>query len=334
MKSPTTPLGFLPGDIDRGAHCIFVYNKKDDGFVQNVVDFLSAGIKAGELCVCAVHGPIKEKINERMVQSGADASLKRGQVSILDSSEVYLHDGTFDTSSTISFWQRKLALARHRWKGLRIFGDVIDMFSNRATRLKYVEYEALMNLDFQADIALCGYQSNAITRSLLLQAKSVHPFIANNRSIRKNAAFLNTAKFLAGFYKFRRVSKEYMHPCHKDVVHEDFEAIAARTPLTMPEIEGMKAGIGEVFTNISKRINYGSDSPHVHITFAPESDKFLVILWYHVPNAVIAADPVGHDQLDHNDFQLAHHLMDKVHVERLNGDMAVTMVKKYSATWI
>lgn len=333
MSAQTTPLGFLPGDIDTRTHCMFIYSEKDETFVRSVVDYLSAGIEAGEMCVCALSAPTGDMIRERIRQLGMGSELKSGQLTIVDSSDVYLRNGRLDLTSAAQFWGEKNAFAKSKSAGLRAFGEVEPVFFNRTFRLKVLEYEALIGLNFSANIAMCGYRSG-ITRSFLLQVKSVHPFIANSKSIRRNQSFVNPRKFLGGFYRFRHVSKKYPAVRQStDAVREDFEDIAGRTPLLVSEVEEMKEAIGEVFECLADRARRGPrpESFHVHVTFAPTKDRFIIVLWYHGewpeathPDLSSAGAPAQ------DVFLSVRRLADDVHAENLNGDTVVTLVKECS----
>ena len=338
MSRRTTPIGFLPGDIDLSSHCMFSYPKKDDAFIRNIADFIYAGMNTGELCICAVQGDAQERIRQRMAQIGVDLDSKPEQLSIVKASDFYTPGGKIDISSSMHFWQQKLEVAKSRWKGMRIYGDVSEVLSSRTMRLKLMEYEALINLKFPMIIALCGYQTSTITRSLLLQARSVHPFIANSKSIRRNTAFLSTSKFLAGFYRFRRASKQYnASPREVHAVQEDFEELAARTPLTMSEIDEVKTVIGDVFADAVEQLT-GDNNPdcsHIHVTYAPESSQFLIILWYHkMKDAADQPEPSSSDQLEDDEINTTHQLMDEMRVHQMNSDRVITMAKRYSAWWV
>jgi len=331
----TTPLGFLPGDIDLQSHCMFLYGKKDDAFVKNVVAYLAAGINAGELCVCAIHGPIREKISERMSRLGIRSGSKSGsgQLIILDASHVYVRGSSLDTRGAIRFWRDKVEVARSRWNGLRAFGDAGPIRWTRAARLKILEYEALLNMDYSANIGMCGYQSDVGPRSFILQAKSLHPFLANGRSIRRNQAFLAAPKFFAGFYRFRRASKVYTGSLSQlRMVLKDFEEIAARTPLTMPEIDDMKAAIGAAFGAVIAQcgLEEREGQSHLHAVFTSDADAFTILLRRHGSESGLHAEAFLLDQLRRQIVHSKPYPVDEVHVETRGLDTVVTMVKRYS----
>ena len=324
MSMRTTPLGFLPGDIDTGTHCMFIYNRKDDAFAKSIARYLSAGIGAGEMCVCLVDDHSTDRIKVSMAQMGLDTDslYTSGQLVTADPSEIYMPDGRFNIESIIHYWTDKLDTAKSKWGGLRVFGDSYPVGDSRMARLKMLEYEAFINLNPPMNIALCGYESAHSARSFFLQAKSVHPYIANSRSIRRNPAYMPTSKFLAGFYRFRRVSKAYpATPDQLELIANDVEETTVRTPLTIPQIEDLKAAIAEVVHRISACGPGPSGKPHrIHVTLAPESDKFIVSLWGQ-----------GMDfPRDEEPSQSLKEKVDEVRLPKINGDVAVTLMKRYT----
>ena len=331
MSVRTTPLGFLPGDIDLHSHCIFLYSKKDKAFVESVTAFLAAGVNAGEMCVCAVNGSVREEIREHMARLGIPSSSESGQLLILDAADVYLRGSSLDTEGAVRFWRDKFEVAGSKWNGLRAFGDAGPVRWSRAARLKILEYEALLNIDYSTNIGLCGYQSSVASRSFLLQAKSVHPFVANVRSIRRNQAFLTAPKFFAGFYRFRRSSRVYPGALSQiQATQEDFEEIAARTPLTILEIDDVKAAIGAAFAALIEHCSYGDSAglSHVHVVFVSDVDGFTILLRCHRRPASYPEVP-GLDQLRQRIVHLTPCPMDELHVESRNLDTVVTMVRRY-----
>ncbi|MCX6376380.1 MAG: hypothetical protein NTU88_10185, partial [Armatimonadetes bacterium] len=82
----------------------------------------------------------------------------------------------------------------------------------------------------------------------------------------------------------RRVSREYPAiPGQEEAAHRDVEEVAARTPLSMTEIEELKFVVAELLSHMvqhGRRIPGGSP-PHFHVTFTAEPDKFLVTIRSH-----------------------------------------------------
>jgi anti-sigma regulatory factor (Ser/Thr protein kinase) len=313
---------------------MFVYPRKDESFVEAVSKFCLAGVDNEERCVCCVDSPVRERIIERMAQLGAspETEFGSGPMAVYGSSDVYMHGGIFDLVSVIRFWRENLEIARSKWNGLRIFGDVESVIMSRSGRLKLLEYEALANLDFPASIALCGYQSSlTATRSFLLQVRSVHPFIANSSSIKRNNTFLSTGRFLAGFYRFRRVCRSYPATFQNaSAMRQDLEEVAVRTRLTLPQIEELRGAASEAFVNAVEHGCGNDASAKVSVAFVPDFDRFLVI----VRDRGVGfrpGDPATADEgrTRRRGMRLIRAFADEVRVERRGGQTIVTIAKKY-----
>jgi hypothetical protein len=207
------------------------------------------------------------------------------------------------------------------------------MPSRRIERLKFLEYEALVNLGCPMTIVMCGYQSGATGRNWLLQARSTHPFIANSRSIRRNPTYVETSRFLSGLYKFRRVSREYPAiPGQEEAAHRDVEDVAARTPLSMTEIEELKFVVGALLSHMIQhgRPVPGGGQPHFHVTLAAESDKLLMTIrthgFAHQGEYTEPADLRKHLQSYRS---MSDGAMDGLSVESWRGKAVVTVTRAY-----
>ena len=335
MSTRTTPLGFLPGDIDVRSHCIFVYQDKDDVFLGGIARYLNAGLHAGEMCVCALPGS-SDGLYRRLQELGADpdSATSSGQLSLLEPASVYLHDGTFDWTGTMRFWGEKMAIAESSWNGIRVYGDLEILMHSRIMRLKLLEYESIVNRAFSFNIALCGYQSSVTSRTLLTQAKSVHPIIATPRSIQANHRYLDTNRFLSSFYKFRRVSRVYpASGQYAQAARRDLEEVAARTPLTMTEIEEMKIALSEAFANALEHgcRTLSSDKAHIHVRLSPHPTEFVIEVRDHGSGFTLPDEHLpGPDEVRSRGFHLMRGFMDYVGLERRRGDTIIVMRREYS----
>jgi hypothetical protein len=333
MNIRVTPLGFVSGDIEVHSHCMFVYSKRDESFVRSVADFLMAGLNAGEISACIIDDPVRSLLNDLLTQWGVDTQSPEGQIRLCGSQGLLFRHGVFDSQFLVDHWTRELLPCLDKWAGVRVFCDTAPFCRNRLSRLKLLEWEALINLNCPVTISLCGYQAGAAGRSLLAQAKSVHPFIANSRSIRRNPAFMSTARFLSGFYRFRRVSKEYAARAEEErAVRHDLEEVAARTPLTMSQIRELSIAVGGIFTHMVEK-GGGKCSckceSHMHVTLAAESDKLIVTIRDHA----LGVTPVGSSLHEHasGSASLSEGLVDDLIVDSWKGEAVATVIKRYHA---
>lgn len=333
MNTRTTPLGFLLGNIEVHSHCMYNYTKKDETFIRNVVDFLSAGLSIGEAAVCVLDGPAHAEVVRRIAERRDSGVLRceDDQLIICHPSDVYLRDGLLDPPALLNHWRTVVQPIARRMNGARVYSDTVPMLFSRLSRLKLLENESLINIESPMTVSLCGYQSDVAGRSYLAQARNAHPYLANSRSIRRNPAYLATPRFLSGLYRFRRVSKEYpASPCAVDAVRRDLVEVAGRTPLTMREIEAVKAAITGILSRMlehgAQQSTCGCDRAHLRITFTAESDKILVTIRDHTPGLTSPLEAEEHSWS--NQF-VADGLLDELMVESWKGDLVITAVKRY-----
>lgn len=317
---------------------MFVYPKRDEVFYDRIAGYLKAGIDAGEMCICASPVPVHSMLSHmQSIGVDTDHAVKTGQLTVLDSEEVYLNWGILDVCRARAVWAEKIERADKLWNGVRIYGDAKHPLESRTARLKLLEYESKANM-FSSGISmvLCGYQSSITPRALLVQMKSVHPLLASTRSIKTNHRYVEPARFLSTFYRFRRVPRVY--PASAENAGEcrrHFEEIAARTPMTMTEIEDMKLALGEAFANALEHGCDGlpDDQRHIHVGFSPGTAGFTIEVrdhgnGFHVPSGSDVSRPL---EVRRRGIQLMRHLVSDVHIERRKGNTVITLHLEYSS---
>ncbi|MCL6629364.1 MAG: MEDS domain-containing protein [Armatimonadetes bacterium] len=319
MNTRYTPIGFLPGDVELRTHCMFTYGRKDDTFVRSVVEFLAAGVNARELCVCVLDGPTRERVRDRMTQLGVDSDPRgwSSQLVILGMSDIYLSDGLFDTHHALKFWREMLDVASNRWNGLRTFVDAGAIHLDRPARLKLLEYEAMLNVNFSANIATCAFQTDNTPRSFFLSAKKLHPYIANSRSLRKNHNYIPSDRFFTSFYRYSCIPRVYSWTSSQlPVIQEDLENVAVRTPLNTNDIHDLKESIAVVFHELAGCREKSMPS-RLHVTFDSKPGRFTVVLRCY--NSVPDLSEISSSIMTCS--------VDEVHVSPDSHAPAVTLVK-------
>jgi hypothetical protein len=328
MAQRNTPLGFLAGSIALGSHCIYTYPEKDEAFALNLAQFLSAGLQVGEVCVCLADDDTCETLKDRLAGAGADKVAEDALI-IRCAHEVYSPHGMWDADALCCFLGDTLADAARRGTQVRSFSDFGSVPWGRTARFKLLEFEAAMNLSCPMSIAMCGYHSASVSRNWLAQVRNAHPFIANDRSIRRNPSYAGPDRFLSGLHSYRRVSKEYPAlPGADQALQADFEEVAARTPLSMSEIEALKMSLGELLAHLAVYGRPASEtaSPHIHIVFAPESDRFLITIRRHG-----FAGPADLRKHVESYRGMTDSVLDSLEVESWRGEPIVTMTKRYGS---
>lgn len=332
----TTPLGFVSGEVEIGAHIMYTYAKRDETFVRNVIDFILAGLSVGEMVACALCGPLRAEIKCRLVAQGVntDPNDPNVQVFLGDASSVFVGDGLFCPESTTRHCRCLLAAAQERGMGLRVITDIMDLSISKVTRMKLLEYEALWQTDLAFTVAIGAYETSVAMKSYLTEARRLHAFIATSKGIRRNLTHVDPTRFLSSFYRYQRVTKEYPAvPTADWSAIRDFEEIAARTPLTAIEISNFRTALGLLLVHSIGGFMYGGiPAPvlgqHFHVSFITESDKMMVVGRYHAPG--IHNANTDYQELVNGSRTLSESLADELRIEVREDLAIVTIVKMYS----
>lgn len=320
MNKRSLPLGFLPGVVCPGTHCMLSYNKPDEAFINSVSKYIFAGIASGQMCVCVVLDPIRNLIKGQMSRLGI--SLTSRQFVLPNATDVYMPLGHFDLKSAAGYYTEQEQIAQSKWNGMRVFADASAAIQTRAMRIKILEYEAQVNSQPTDTTALCGYQASLLPRSYILQVKSIHPFIASLKSMRQNRDFCEPDKFLSGLYRFRRVDREYpATPDQKNKICSDLEEAAIRTMMSISDIGRIQEAVYGLFATIMESMPPCPKRSHIHLVLDPKPDKFSVILRYH--RALFQGIPPRWS------LPLACKIMDVVHIGECGPDTIITMSKRY-----
>ncbi|MBP6963993.1 MAG: sensor histidine kinase [Armatimonadetes bacterium] len=337
MSKRSTPIGFIPGEVDSGAHCMFLYPRRDHVFFERLAGYFQAGLDAGEKCLC-ISSVAPETMVERLRGAGVDTeyAVRTDQLSIYHVSEVYLRRHSFEFGQVMEFWGEAVEASKSRWNGMRVYGDMEDAMPGRTLRMKLLEYESRINLHSdRVKMALCGYSADAAPRSFVLQMKSVHPFHANVRSLQTNHRYIEPERFLRSLYRFQRVCRVY--PASADGSREcrkHLEEIASRTPMTMGEMDDLKLAVGEAFVNALEHGSSGQfqGRPHIHVSFFPRPDGLTVEVRDHGPGFTPPEPDVP--SLPHeprsNGFHLMRSLVSAVDVERRRDETVVSLHMDYA----
>lgn len=330
VDAETTPIGFLPGVIWANSHILYTYTHRDEKFIKSVVDYLMGGVDHGELPVCLIEQPFLDDIAVRLADRCSSIRKKDRPLFVLQSpEESFLANGVLDVVALREFWNSRILSCCPDSHGIRLFSDVGRLASNRIARLKLIEFESRMNYALPANLTLCAYDFNVAGRSMLAQARSVHPFIANCRSIRINPEYMQPSQFLSAFYRRASVCREYTaHPSEIESVAQHLAEAAARTPLTIPEVFGLCTAVTWVVNHLIERNHSGgSNKKRIQVTFASESDAFRVTIKDSSDLAAIS-EPMDDGHVSRSTL-LANGLVDDLSLQTWNNTISIALTKRY-----
>jgi len=157
----------LVGDLRPTNHVIFLYQSSEAK--HNVLfNYLKFGLENGEAGVYVASEEDPNKIRDAMKAFGLQTEKyeKTGALRILGCSDVYIIDGEFDMSTTMSIWNKLYSEALAKgFKGLRVTGEMACFFEYNLLQ-EMVEYETALHkvLDVPM-IAICAYNSKDLTKA-------------------------------------------------------------------------------------------------------------------------------------------------------------------------
>jgi len=157
----------LVGELRPTNHVIFFYQSFKAK--HNVLfSYLKVGLENGEAVVYVASEENPNKIRDAMRSFGLQTEKyeKTGALRILGYNNVYIREGEFDMSTTMSVWNKLYsdALAKG-FKGLRVTGEMACFFEYNLLQ-ELLEYETALHrvLDIPM-IAICAYNSEDLTKA-------------------------------------------------------------------------------------------------------------------------------------------------------------------------
>ena len=167
------------GDLPWGTHlCQFYQTKKD--LIDILVPYFKAGLENNELCMWITSRPLKVKKATASLEKAVenlDDYIQKGQIEILDASEVYTPSGEFKAERVLQGWVKKENEAIKRgFDGLRTAGNTFWL--EKKDWRDFAEYEAAVNdtIDKQRMIVICSYSLDKCAVSDVLEVLSAHQF--------------------------------------------------------------------------------------------------------------------------------------------------------------
>ena len=317
MSHRTTPLGFLPVDLELHSHCMLVYAEKNEAFIRAVEEYLTAGLQCGEMCLCYLPSPWNRELEQRMVGKGQPGQLR-----------VVCEEGFIGQDNRVDAHQARLMIAevarraRTEFGGLRTYGDRSSQAADRLSRLKWLESEALIGANMPTNITLCGFEASAVPRSYLLQARSLHPYIASLKGVHSNGSVLTASQFLAGFYRYKKLAKTFPGtPDGLAALIDQFEDTAARTPLDLTEVHAFVDAIRDTLAEL--QADSGVDTSHVRLVLVPSKECFSAMLKFHrLPGSQDPREIEPSAQLGEPSDVIRTFSVEK-------GDLVVTLTRRY-----
>jgi PAS domain S-box-containing protein len=160
-----------------GTHyCQFYQNKED--LIDLLVPYFKAGLEDNEFCMWITSDPLgveEAEASLRKAVKNLDEYFIKGQIEIIDYSEVYTKTGTFDADATLQSWVEKEHFALDKgFNGIRLSGNTFWLEPND---WKYfTEYEEAVDsvIDNHRMLAICSYSLEKCTATEVIEVMSKH----------------------------------------------------------------------------------------------------------------------------------------------------------------
>lgn len=187
--------------IGFGDHLCLIYETKEEQFAA-AIPFIRAGLLKNERCVYIADDNTIDAVLHAMQSEDLDlftTSQKNGQLLLITKTESYLKEGYFHPEKMIGFLKKSAEDAvTSGYLGLRATGEMTWMLAGDPGSEKLMEYEALLNTFFPKAnaCALCQYNRNRFSDTLLLDVFRTHPLVVYKNKLIENPLYVTPEEFI------------------------------------------------------------------------------------------------------------------------------------------
>ena len=197
----TISLGFTDQSFSSGVHIcqIFSDEKERD---ESLKMFLVSGLRANEQTAC-----FSEKVNEEELSLffnehniSYSEVVNSGLFSLSPVKEVYFKEDRFDPERMLellkNYYESSVADGR---SAARVIGEMSSDVEDIEGGSRLLEYESRVSLLLETHpiTAVCQYDSNTFSGSMIMDILKVHPLMIVRGSVVRNPFFIPPEEFLA-----------------------------------------------------------------------------------------------------------------------------------------
>ena len=182
-------------------HLCLIYESKEEWRAM-VVPFISIGLRQGEKCIYVVDTSTAEEIRNYLLEEGVDvdSAEKSGQLSILDETEAYTREGSFDPDKMIDLLISETGRAvSEGYPALRVTGEMTWVLRGHPGSEKLLEYEAKLNRDLFPQhpcLAICQYDRWRFAPEIIKGVVMTHPLLVRSNRVYRNFYYIPPEEFL------------------------------------------------------------------------------------------------------------------------------------------
>ncbi len=188
--------------LRQGDHLCLIYHSAAEQ-TSAVVDFLKAGLAAGEQCLFLGHATSSRRLVHALGMAGVDADAEgnRGALLLLTRREDWLPGGRFEPRAMIDLLRHAERRALNAgFSGLRVTWNLCWLLEESPGADRLTEYEAQLTrvLAGSRTCVLCRYSHDACPAATIQEALHTHPLAVLGEQICSNAYYEPPEMVLGG----------------------------------------------------------------------------------------------------------------------------------------
>jgi PAS domain S-box-containing protein len=197
-------------DLIPGEHLCFFFSSDAEHHAV-MAPFLAQGLAAGEKVLYLADNSPPRVILGYLKKQGlkVEPCLHRGQLQIINASEVYLSGGLFDPEAVISRLKAETEQAlAEGYSGLRATGEMGWATRGYLGSERLTEYEARLNefIPGSRALVICQYDRRKFDPVLLMDILAAHPKVIIGAEVMDNLYYLPPSEFLSPEAKAAKLS--------------------------------------------------------------------------------------------------------------------------------
>ncbi|MPZ65974.1 MAG: hypothetical protein GEU83_10800 [Pseudonocardiaceae bacterium] len=167
-----------------------------------LVPYLSAGLQAGDMCICVVDGTTPQAVLAALGdEADVNRWVEREQLEVRTSDDAYLSTGRFVPDEMLAFWEGLVgrALGVGGFHFARAVGEMTWALREAPGVEHLVSYESELNryLRRYPQVLLCLYDLDQFTGDIVIDLLKTHPRVLLSGMVLDNPYYLEPDEFLA-----------------------------------------------------------------------------------------------------------------------------------------
>ena len=182
-------------------HLCLIYESHED-WAKAAIPFIAIGIRNREKCIYVVDTHTAEEVRQYLKEEGIDVEQteKEGQFIILNETQAYTREGSFDPDRMIKLLisETEKALSEG-YPALRVTGEMTWVLRGHPGSDKLLEYESKLNSDFFPKypcVAICQYDRFRFDPEIIKGVIMTHPILISGNRIHRNFYYIPTEDYL------------------------------------------------------------------------------------------------------------------------------------------